>query len=178
VRAVGKHFPGHGYARADSHLEVATDARTLAEIERADLIPFARLAAELGGVMPAHVVYPALDARPAGYSARWLQDILRTRLGFSGIIFSDDLSMEGAKTDGGIASRVALALGAGCDMVLVCNAPETADELLSDFPSNAPRHVPRAIAMRAGANNQHPPSIFADVSYRDNVRLLGRYVRA
>jgi beta-N-acetylhexosaminidase len=175
VRAVGKHFPGHGYARADSHLETATDARSLAEIEGADLVPFARLAAELGGVMPAHVIYPAVDARPAGFSPRWLQEILRTRLGFRGVVFSDDLSMEAAKTEGGIAARTALALSAGCDMVLVCNAPETADELLGAFPAHAPRTAPQSLAMRAGANNQHPPSILADASYRDNLRLLAKF---
>lgn len=130
--AVGKHFPGHGYAEADSHTDAPVDPRALADVEAADLRPFSRLAAAgLGGVMPAHVVYPEVDARPAGYSQRWLQDILRTRLGFQGVIFSDDLSMVGAHAVGPITVRAHAALEAGCDMVLVCNEPAAARELLA-----------------------------------------------
>ena len=132
MSAVGKHFPGHGYIRADSHYEVPVDERSYADIQMCDLIPFRRLIdAGLPAVMPAHVIYPRVDAKPAGFSRVWLKDILRGELGFDGCIFSDDLCMEGASVAGGILDRARAALEAGNDMVLVCNQPELADELLA-----------------------------------------------
>src|SRR5450432_3364114 len=125
MRNCGKHFPGHGFVKADSHAEVPVDDRTLAAIVGDDAKPYEWLAGTLSSVMPAHVVYSKVDANPAGFSERWLKDILRLQLEFDGAIFSDDLSMAGARTIGGAeigyADAAALALGAGCDMVLLCN---------------------------------------------------------
>jgi len=134
MAAVGKHFPGHGFAEADSHVAVPRDGRPLAAILRKDVVPFRKaMEAGLAAVMPAHVVYSQVDAEPAGYSRRWLQQILRAELGFDGLIFSDDLSMEGASTAGGAPQRARAALEAGCDMVMLCNDPAGLDALLDSL---------------------------------------------
>jgi len=141
----GKHFPGHGFVKADSHVAVPVDRRTLKAILADDALPYGALSTSLVGVMPAHVVYPKVDHRPAGFSPRWLKDILRGQLGFNGAIFSDDLSMEGARhLDGGelsYAEAGALALDAGCDLVLLCNqslgSSEAVDELLAGLQQQA-----------------------------------------
>ncbi len=125
MRNCGKHFPGHGFVKADSHAEVPVDNRSLATILGDDAKPYEWLAGTLASVMPAHVVYSKVDRNPAGFSPRWLKDILRLQLGFDGAIFSDDLSMAGARRVGGVelsyTEAATLALDAGCDMVLLCN---------------------------------------------------------
>ena len=127
--ATGKHFPGHGTVVADSHIELPVDDRLESEIWAKDLRVFSDCIDVLDAVMPAHVCYPAIDQECAGYSTEWLQGILRRRLGFEGIIFSDDLNMEAAKKIGDAVTRAQKALFAGCDMVLVCNAPQSALEV-------------------------------------------------
>jgi len=121
----GKHFPGHGYVRADSHVDIPVDPRGLRTLLAADAAPYGWLSSTLAAVMPAHVIYPKVDARPAGFSRVWLEDILRARLGFTGAVFSDDLSMAGARMlDGRAVSHTEAALAAleaGCDLVLLCN---------------------------------------------------------
>jgi beta-N-acetylhexosaminidase len=154
MTSVGKHFPGHGYVRADSHLDVPVDDRPMAEIAANDLVPFQRLArAGMGAVMPAHVVYPKVDAKPAGFSGVWLQKVLRDRLQFDGLVFSDDLTMEGARTAGGMVARANAALNAGCDMVLVCNDPRAQDTVLEGLErrSVAPTLARRLERMRGRA---------------------------
>ena len=142
MAAVGKHFPGHGYAAADSHVDLPRDERPLEAILAADVAPYRpAIAAGLAAVMPAHVVYPRVDAEAAGYSQFWLGEVLRGRLAFEGLIFSDDLSMEGARIAGGIPERARAALAAGCDMVLLCNDP-AGQELLLEVLGAAP--VPKA----------------------------------
>lgn len=134
MMAVGKHFPGHGAIRADTHVETAIDTRSYSDIEKEDLIPFRKMIdSSLSGIMAAHVIYPAIDTSPAGFSSVWLQRILRDDLGFEGCVFSDDLCMQAARNYGSITHRAEQALQAGCDMVLVCNDSDAADELLESL---------------------------------------------
>lgn len=130
MSGVGKHFPGHGWVTADSHVAIPVDERSLADIQRADLLPFQQLSPLLAGIMPAHVIYPEVDAAPAGFSKVWLQDILRKELKYTGVLFSDDLSMAGAHVAGDAAQRMFAALGAGCDVGLVCNDRAAAEQAL------------------------------------------------
>lgn len=170
MSGVGKHFPGHGHVRADSHHASPVDERTYEEIEAVDLAPFRRLIdAGLGGIMPAHVVFPKIDARPAGYSAIWLKSVLREKLGFGGVIFSDDLSMEGAGTAGGVVERAVAALGAGCDIALICNSPKGADELLDGLDYSMPAVSLARLARMHG--RKKAPSM-------DTLRADSRYARA
>ena len=134
MEAVGKHFPGHGSVEGDSHHVMPFDRRAFAEIEALDLVPFRRvIATHLAGIMMAHVIYDAVDDRAAGYSRYWIETVLRDRFGFEGIVFSDDLSMSGAESVGGYPERASAALGAGCDILLVCNNPEGADQVLESL---------------------------------------------
>ena len=143
---------------ADSHIEMPVDERAYPDIEENDLIPFRKMIGfGLAGIMPAHVVYPQVDVRPAGFSEIWLKKILRGELGFEGCIFSDDLNMEGAAIVGNMLQRAETALKAGCDMVLVCNDPEAADILLAELQCDiAAISVVRLARMRG---RPHPDSI-------------------
>jgi beta-N-acetylhexosaminidase len=129
----GKHFPGHGWAEADSHVAIPVDERSLNTILQFDAKPYDWLDLSLAAVMPAHVIYPKVDSLPAGFSTVWLQTILRQQLAFEGVIFSDDLSMEGASVAGDVVKGAELALSAGCDAVLICNRPDLADQLIHDL---------------------------------------------
>lgn len=149
MAGVGKHFPGHGFIVADSHLELPVDPRPLAEIEVSDLQPFIALSRRLAGVMPAHVLYPRIDQRPAGYSRFWLQEILRRRCGFEGAIFSDDLGMLGAAGEGSLGSRARAAFEAGCDLVLACT-PEDADGVLDELKHEMPPAARRRLQAMFG----------------------------
>ena len=138
MRNCGKHFPGHGYVKADSHVDMPVDGRGLKAILADDAAPYGWLSASLSSVMPAHVIYPRVDSRPAGFSSRWLNDILRGQLGFTGAVFSDDLSMAGARQIDGrevsYTEAALTALEAGCDMVLLCNqSAENGGEPVDDL---------------------------------------------
>lgn len=152
MAATGKHFPGHGWVEADSHHAIPVDERTWTDIESRDLRPFAQLAGQLDAVMPAHVIYSRVDAQPAGFSRHWLQTLLRTQLQFDGVIFSDDLSMEGASVAGDYGQRARAALDAGCDMVLVCNHPAGAQAVIEYLERHPPAvNQARLQRMRARA---------------------------
>jgi beta-N-acetylhexosaminidase len=169
MASVGKHFPGHGFIAADSHLELPVDDRSLDAIERCDLLPFASLAGKLAGMMPAHVLYPRVDERPAGFSSVWIRNILRTRLGFDGAVFSDDLGMAGAAGEGSLAARALAAFSAGCDLVLACT-PEGADALLDTLryamPQDAARRLARLCGTRIFDRHDAAPAEFAQARQR------------
>ncbi|MEW6446241.1 MAG: beta-N-acetylhexosaminidase [Pseudomonadota bacterium] len=156
MAAVGKHYPGHGSVAEDSHVEFPVDPRPLEAIEALDLIPFRHLVgAGLPAMMMAHVIYPATDARPAGFSPVWTRDILRRRHGFQGVIFTDDLSMAAAATVADPVERARMALEAGCDMLLVCNRPSEAEVVLAGLgEANDDTRPARLAALRAGTPRQ------------------------
>ena len=135
MAATGKHFPGHGAVALDSHLTLPIDNRNIETLRAKDFLPFKQLINEgLEGIMPAHVLYPNIDPIPAGFSSFWIQEILRKELNFNGTVFSDDLSMAGAAFAGDFIERAKLAQQAGCDMLLVCNNPLAAEQVLEALP--------------------------------------------
>ncbi len=173
MEAVGKHFPGHGSVEGDSHHVMPFDRRSFDEIEAHDLIPFRRvIATHLSGIMMAHVIYESVDEYSAGYSKCWVEDVLRSQLRFEGIIFSDDLSMSGAETAGGYAERANLSLQAGCDMLLVCNNPEGADEILDTLKGyNNPTSQLRMIRMH-GKPSLQSEDLFNTAQWQQSIARL------
>jgi beta-N-acetylhexosaminidase len=180
MAAVAKHFPGHGFVAADSHVAIPIDERSFTEIEKNDIEPFRRLIdSGIQAVMPAHVIYPKVDALPAGFSKIWLQQVLRKHLGFNGVIFSDDLSMEGAVVAGTVTQRAMAALQAGCDMVLLCNKPDLADELLENMEGNMPAQSLARLARMHG--KRKPLSMVAlheDAAFVQAVHNVGNVGKA
>ncbi len=164
----GKHFPGHGWPEADSHVDLPHDERPLRDILASDAAPYGWLGAALTSVMPAHVVYEKIDKMPATFSRRWIEKTLRGDIGFSGVVFSDDLSMEGARVAGGLLESAQAAIDAGCDMILVCNDSASADEVLEGlkwsrstaFSQRFARIAPRGAALSM-------PLLLAEPAYRN-----------
>lgn len=159
MQATGKHFPGHGSVKADSHIASAIDGRSKNDIFSHDLTPFSQLINNqlLGAIMPAHVIYPQVDDNSVGFSTYWLQNILRKELGFDGVIFSDDLSMEGASSIGGFIERAEAAQQAGCDMLLLCNNRDACIDVID----HANIHI-EALSHQRITKLFHPSTVFGD----------------
>src|ERR1700722_866504 len=151
MAATIKHFPGHGSVLEDTHIESAIDNRSLEEIRATELVPFAdAITAGADAVMMAHVTYPRVDAKPAGYSRVWIEEILRGEMKFRGVVFSDDISMAAAEGAGGIGARIAAHRDAGCDLVLVCK-PDAVDEALAAHARSAPCDAAKVASLRGTA---------------------------
>jgi beta-N-acetylhexosaminidase len=175
MKATGKHFPGHGNVKEDSHIAMPIDRRSREEILVTDMEIFRQIHQQglLDAVMPAHVIFPEVDEWPAGFSEVWIKDILRKQLAFDGVVFSDDLSMQGAVKIGSFAQRAERALEADCDMVLVCNNPKGAAEVLDALPTNYPASE-RLASMLKGAS-ESLTTLQKTAQYKDAVNSLERF---
>lgn len=173
MAAVGKHFPGHGFVQADSHTDLPLDERSFAQIEAQDLQPFkALIQAGMEALMPAHVVYGDCDSAAAGFSRFWLQDILRKRLGFDGVIFSDDLSMAAAHSAGSPADRAQAALSAGCDMLLVCNDASAAGQVLESLEGVDSRESRRRLGKMRRRDQPDWSALHASSTWADTLSAV------
>ena len=178
VGGIGKHFPGHGGVAVDSHHALPVDRRSYEDLLLSDLVPFERLAAsELAGVMPAHVVFECLDDRPAGFSRRWIGDVLRGGLGFEGVVFSDDLDMAAAAVGGDHVDRARAALEAGCDMVLVCNDWPAAVAVVEGLTTGSDPVRAARMARLHGRGATSFEKLASNASYRSAVAGLSSLVR-
>jgi len=171
---VGKHFPGHGSVEGDSHLVLPVDERDLETIRSADMLVFERMIHYgLPALLAAHVVYSKVDAQPAGYSHVWLKQVLRDELGFTGAEFSDDLGMAGASLDGGAPAQARLALGAGCDMVLLCNDRSAVESVIDDHPGGGSALRSARLARMHGRNRISWQDLQADPRHRQTALTIG-----
>jgi beta-N-acetylhexosaminidase len=177
MASCGKHFPGHGSVKADSHLELPIDPRPLEALEEHDLIPFRALLPKLAALMPAHIIFPAQDSNPVGFSAAWLQDFLRRQLGFTGLIISDDLSMAGAAFAGDYPARAQMALEAGCDGILVCNQPAKAQQVLEFLEAKGRKTNGRLQQLKA-PHQQSLDVLQASKDWHGANELIARYLSA
>ena len=179
MSAVGKHFPGHGSVEADSHETLPVDERRFADIQAEDLVAFERMIHYgLPAIMPAHVVFRELDAVPAGFSARWLQGVLRGQLGFQGAVFSDDLSMAGAAVAGDMLERARAALTAGCDMVLVCNDSDGLLQVLDGMGEFKDPVASARLARMHGRNVLTRQELMASQDWQQAVARVGALEKA
>ena len=170
VSGVGKHFPGHGGVEVDSHTALPVDHRSYEDLRRTDIVPFEQLAAsELAGMMPAHVVFECLDARSAGFSGRWISDVLRGEMRFRGVVFSDDLGMTAAAAGGNHVQRARAALEAGCDMVLACNDREAAIAVVDALRFEPDPEQAARLARMRGRGTTSFEQLARDAAYRSAV---------
>lgn len=173
MAATGKHFPGHGGVQADSHLELPIDTRRYEDILVEDLLPFERMIGNgLAAVMPAHVVYSQVDPLPAGFSPFWIGEVLRKRLGFQGVVFSDDLHMEAAGVAGDYVARAEAALRAGCDMALVCNDRAGAVQILDGLTHRSDPVAQMRLARMHGRQPITREALHKDPAWKEAVRNL------
>ncbi|MHB8742674.1 MAG: beta-N-acetylhexosaminidase [Sulfuricaulis sp.] len=179
MAATGKHFPGHGNVTADSHQALPVDERVLADILAEDAVPFERMVHYgIEGIMPAHVVFPRVDTKPTGFSHIWLKKVLRGQFRFQGIIFSDDLSMEGAKGAGDVVTRAKTALSAGCDMVLVCNDVAAADQVLAGLGNHDDPVSHLRLVRMHGRGHMTREQLRQDQAYHDAVHAVSAMAEA
>jgi beta-N-acetylhexosaminidase len=172
--AVGKHFPGHGSVEGDSHLVLPVDDRDLDTLRNADMLVFERMIHYgLPAVLAAHVVYSKVDARPAGYSRIWLEQVLRGELGFTGAVFSDDLGMAGASLAGGAVEQAAVALAAGCDMVLLCNDRSAAEAVIDENMHRRSALRSARLARMHGRNRMSWEALKANPRHRRAASAIG-----
>lgn len=174
MATTGKHFPGHGSVKADSHLELPIDQRPLDAVYKSDIAPFKGLRQQLDAVMPAHILFPEIDSQLVGFSSFWLQQVLRGDLGFDGVIFSDDLSMGGAASAGSFTDRADLALRAGCDAVLICNCPDEAATVVAHL-EQLQQPLSRRLARMRSAHSAVPSwsALLADERRQTTQEQLG-----
>ena len=172
MAAVAKHFPGHGAVIADSHVALPVDRRSFADLEP-DIRPY-RLLIEnnLAGVMPAHVVFPAIDPRPASLSKHWVTGVLRGEMGFHGCVFADDLKMAGAAAFGDVIERTELAIAAGCDVLPICNDRQAVKSVLDHFGSDLGSPASQARVVRMRARGEAPTNLGADRQWQQTVSLI------
>ena len=177
MKATGKHFPGHGSVKADSHVDLPIDTRSKAEIFKQDLVPFQQLIAKqkVDALMPAHVIFPDVDSQAVGFSRYWLQNILREKLGFNGVIFSDDLSMQGAASAGGYVERAEAAQDAGCDMLLLCNNREGCVDVLDNANISNLSISSERLKTLLKKDNNHWSSLKSNTSWQHASQYLKTY---
>ena len=179
MKATGKHFPGHGSVKADSHIDLPIDPRSKIDIFQQDLVPFKALInkGKVDALMPAHVIFPNVDSQAVGFSRYWLQDILREQLGFNGVIFSDDLSMEGAASVGGYIERAEAANSAGCDMLLLCNNRKGCIEVLdgANLVTSATSSQRLARLLKKPDGNNNWSTLNENLVWQKASQLINRY---